>query len=291
MFCVALCMAVAFISPHIARTYIDEYDDSEWEFLNEFLSHPPDGLVDDTLCLTCHDAGSPGDDPPTLHGIHGSGQAGCMDCHTGSTALGTVFSVSCVVCHPLGDNGACQLIDLHDPGFGGDCLGCHTECVDETTTTTSVDETTTTTSMDETTTTTSMDETTTTTSMDETSTTTTTDVITTTTTSVSGDASISVTPSSAFRSRWIWLPSFQFINGTNTNFAMFSSNPTYTPANAVIELPALVLGPEVIWTAILVNPAWFAMLPDDSPQTVTVTVDGLSDTITIEFLPFIFDEP
>jgi hypothetical protein len=264
MFCVALCMAVAFISPHIARTYIDEYDDSEWEFLNEFLSHPPDGLVDDTLCLTCHDAGSPGDDPPTLHGIHDSGQAGCFDCHTDSTGLGTVFADSCVVCHPSGDEGVCQLVDQHDPGFGADCLGCHTECVDETTTTTT---------------------------MDETSTTTTTDVVTTTTTSVSGDASISVTPSSAFRSRWIWLPSFLFIDGTNTDFSLLGSRPTYTPANQVIDLPALGIGPEFIMTAILVNPAWAVFSSDESPVTLTVTVDGLSDTITIEFLPFIFDEP
>jgi hypothetical protein len=272
MFCVVLCMAVALILPHVGRTYIDAYEDSEWELLNDFLSHPPDGLVDDTLCLTCHDAGSPGDDPPTLHGIHGSGAAGCMDCHTDSTGLGTVFASSCVVCHPSGDEGACQLIDLHDPGFGGDCLGCHTECVEETTTTTTTEETTTTTTTEETTTTT------------------TTDVVTTTTTSVSGDASISVTPSSVWRSRWIWVPSFLFINGTNTDFSLFSSRPTYTPENAVIGLPALVLGPETIWTAILVNPAWFVFSPDDSPQTVTVTVDGVSDTITVEFLPFIFDE-
>jgi hypothetical protein len=81
-----------------------------------------------------------------------------------------------------------------------------------------------------------------------------------------------------------------FIDGTNTNFAMFSSSPTYTPTNAVIGLPALVLGPETIWSAIMVNPAWLAMLPDEAPQTLTVTVDGLTDTVTIELLPFILDE-
>jgi hypothetical protein len=81
-----------------------------------------------------------------------------------------------------------------------------------------------------------------------------------------------------------------FIDGTNTNFAMFSSSPTYSPANAVIGLPALVLGPETIWTAILVNPAWFVFRTDTSPQTLTVTVDGVSDTVTIELLPFILDE-
>ena len=173
MFCVALCMAVTFIFPCVGRTYIDAYDASEWELLDDFLTHPPDGLVDDALCLTCHDAGGPGDDPPTLHGIHGSGAAGCMDCHTDSTALGTVFASSCVVCHPSGDEGTCQLVDLHDPGYGADCLGCHTECVEETTTTTTAEETTTTTTADVTTTTTTADVTTTTTTADVTSTTTT----------------------------------------------------------------------------------------------------------------------
>jgi hypothetical protein len=40
-----------------------------------------------------------------------------------------------------------------------------------------------------------------------------------------------------------------------------------------------------------VNPDWLANVTEEtSPETVTVTADGVSDTITINLLPFILDE-
>jgi len=280
MFCIALCLAVTLIFPYVGRTYIDAYDASEWELSDDFLTHPPDGLVDDALCLTCHDAGGPGDPEPTLHGIHGSGAAGCMDCHTDSTGLGTVFSSSCVVCHPSGDEGTCQLVDLHDPGFGADCLGCHTECVEETTTTTTAEETTTTTTAEETTTTTTAEETTTTTTAEETTTTTTAEV--TTTTSI-GDASITVTPlfgDSLLRSRWAMLLEFLIIRGVGTNFEHFpQTDVVYSPDGQVLSISALVLTKTLIIDPIIVLPVFLADGSED--VTLTVTVDGLSDDVEI----------
>jgi hypothetical protein len=101
---------------------------------------------------------------------------------------------------------------------------------------------------------------------------------------------ISVTPSSVWRSRWVPLPSLMFIEGTGTSFAFLSTTPAYTPAGAVIALPAMVWSATSMWQLILVNPSWLAGITDETPQTVTVTVDGVSDTITVELLPFILDE-
>jgi hypothetical protein len=104
------------------------------------------------------------------------------------------------------------------------------------------------------------------------------------------EKSISVTPSAVWRSRWVPLPSLMFIEGTSTSFAFLSTNPVYTPAGAVIALPAMVWSATSMWQLILVNPAWLSGITDETPQTVTVTVDGVSDTITVELLPFILDE-
>jgi hypothetical protein len=104
------------------------------------------------------------------------------------------------------------------------------------------------------------------------------------------ETSISVTPSSVWRSRWVPLPALMFIEGTGTSFAFLSTTPVYTPAAAVIALPAIVWGPESMWQLILVNPAWLAGIADETPQTVTVTVGTDTDTITVELLPFILDE-
>ncbi len=134
MFCVVLCLAVAFLFPNSGGTW---------------------PTVDQGGCLDCH-----GDNPfpdGALHVIH-DGQS-CEICHliTGDTPA----SSACIVCHPMGDPGECPLVDFHDPDKGGTCLDCHgDECApEETTTTTTADvETTTTTTavVDTTTTTTSI---------------------------------------------------------------------------------------------------------------------------------------
>ena len=214
-------------------------------------------LVDDSGCLVCHDSSFPSGD---LHATHSSFDCGICHVVTGDTPS----SATCLACHPEADSELCDLVDFHDPGLA-DCLICHPDC-EEPTTTTTTDVSTTTTTTDVTTTTTTPD--------------------TTTTTTVSG-SNITVLNDTVLRSRWITIPSLLAIEGNGTNFARGSSKPAYSPLLALIKLPPVVLGPELIWQMVLVNPAW---LSGAGNQTVTCTVDGDSDDFDIELLPFILDE-
>lgn len=84
-------------------------------------------------------------------------------------------------------------------------------------------------------------------------------------------------------------PASIIITGEGTNFSQLTSQVTYSPSNALVKLPALVLGPELIWQLVLVNPPWLAGNPED-PQTVTATVDGAVDSFEIKLLPFILNQ-
>jgi len=79
------------------------------------------------------------------------------------------------------------------------------------------------------------------------------------------------------------LPALMTIAGEDANFALFTSNPVYSPASAVFPLPALILGPDLMVQPIFVNPSWLAGTTEEI-QTVMVTVDGESDTIEITML-------
>ena len=75
-------------------------------------------------CMKCHgttdlhaDAGHSGD---------------CSRCHDGEGQAGNVEVGKCIVCHPMGNPGRCNLANHH----GGSCLDCHSECEETTTTTT-----------------------------------------------------------------------------------------------------------------------------------------------------------
>jgi len=238
--CVALCVTVALVLPQLGTST---------------------ELVDDEDCMMCHD-----------HDDLSADHSDCDVCHeSGYTAPPASI---CIECHPLGDTGTCNLVDVHS---FSDCLECHEECGEPTTTTTA-DVTTTTTTADVTTTTTTADVTTTTTTAD----------VTTTTTTIS-DLSIRVWPDPMLRSRWVFLPVIINIQGDGTSFAMFTTVPSYSPSNALLfALPPLVLGPELLLQTAFVNPSWLAGTPGDS-QTVTATVDGLSDDFTIDLLPFFLD--
>lgn len=149
MFCVALCLAVGFIFPQLGGSW---------------------PTVDDEVCFDCHGGENPYPDGE-IHSV--SAHTDCTTCHDGTPEAGNVNSSACIVCHPQGDVGQCNLVNFHDPDKGAGCLSCHPTCEEETTTTTSTDETSTTTTVEDTSTTTTTDETSTTTTTDETSTTTT----------------------------------------------------------------------------------------------------------------------
>jgi hypothetical protein len=241
MFCVVLCLAVAFLFPNSGGSW---------------------PTVDQGGCLDCH-----GDNPypdGTIHTIH-DGQ----DCETCHLIIGdTPASSACIVCHPMSDPGKCPLVNFHDPDKGGTCLDCHsTECAPEETTTTTTTE-------------------------EETTTTTTTEEETTTTTTSIGDASITVTPllgDSLRRSRWSPLPGTLVIRGEGTDFAMFlQTDVVYSPDGQVLSIFPLVLTKTLILDPIIVWPVFLAGGSED--VTLTVTVDGLSDDVEIEMLPFILDK-
>ncbi len=250
MFCVVLCLAVAFLFPNSGGTW---------------------PTVDQGGCLDCH-----GDNPfpdGALHVIH-DGQA-CDICHAESAD--TPASSACIVCHPMGDPGECPLVDFHDPDMGADCLSCHDDCApEETTTTTTADvETTTTTTADV--------ETTTTTTADVETTTTTTSIgdASITVTPLLGD--------SLRRSRWSPLPGTLIIRGVGTNFAHFlQTDVVYSPDGQVLSIFPLVLTKTLILDPIIVLPVFLADGREDA--TLTVTVDGLSDDVEIRVLPFILDK-
>jgi len=140
IFCVALCLAIALILPHLGRSSSADIDDLfKWELLY-FGAHSADGAVDSSNCLAeCHG----GENPYPSGQIHSvSTHTACDSCHDGAFEAGNVFASACIVCHPLGDAGKCPLVEFHDPGKGAICLSCHTDCGGETTTTTTVSQTT-----------------------------------------------------------------------------------------------------------------------------------------------------
>jgi len=144
----------------------------------------------------------------------------------------------------------------------------------------------------ETTTTTAINGTSTTTTITSNSTTT---VIidTSTTTTTTTDISIEVIPIEVRRSRWIPLFWLMHIKGENTNFDQ-TTRVTYDEAESalsVIPLPRLVLPPKDIWQIIIIMPSILTGIGfEGESETVTVTVDGASDTFEIKMLSKPFDE-
>jgi hypothetical protein len=90
-------------------------------------------------CNTCHatEAGK---------GVHTiAAHSNCGTCHSGGTPGKNVSPSACIVCHPAGNAGLCQLINKQ-AAHGQTCLTCHsTDCAPAPTTTTTAAVTTTTT--------------------------------------------------------------------------------------------------------------------------------------------------
>ena len=77
------------------------------------------------------------------------------------------------------------------------------------------------------------------------------------------------------------------IEGTETNFELFKTRVDYD-SKSVMKLPALVISPTDIYQIILVMPSWLTAIWED--ETITVTVEGVSDTFEIKMLQEPFDD-
>ncbi len=113
VFCIFLCVAIAFILPQVG------------------VSWP---TVDDNVCFDCHGGENPYPDGQ-IHSV--SAHTPCSSCHDGASTAGNVNASACIVCHPFGNSGKCNLANANDE-HRSTCLTCHIECADGTTTTTPV---------------------------------------------------------------------------------------------------------------------------------------------------------
>ena len=114
----------------------------------------------------------------------------------------------------------------------------------------------------------------------------------TTTTTTTPTEPLTVSPDPVRRSRWVVLPTLMVLQSDTANFGILQSKVTYSPANAVIKMPRMVLGKHSIWQLVLVNPPWLAGGATDDTLTVTVTTgaETVTGTTNIEMLPFGLDE-
>jgi hypothetical protein len=82
---------------------------------------PPKSHID--ICITCH----------VVSNLHAQpAHSNCSVCHDGAPGKGNVTADKCVVCHPTGNPGKCNLVNSH----GSSCLDCHVKCAEGSTTTT-----------------------------------------------------------------------------------------------------------------------------------------------------------
>ena len=117
---------------------------------------------------------------------------------------------------------------------------------------------------------------------------------TTTTTSILPDE-LTVSPDPVRRSRWIVLPTLMVLQTSGSDFVRFGADRslvTYSPANAVIKMPRIILGPKTMWQLVLVNPPWLAGGATDGTLSVTVTTgaETVTGTTNIQMLPLGLDK-
>lgn len=88
-------------------------------------------------CLNCH--AFAGGTSSVAHTTHSNVSVGCTACHAVPGAK-DVTSSKCIACHPAGDIGKCNLVNLpaHPESGTQSCLTCHPNCAPATTTTTSI---------------------------------------------------------------------------------------------------------------------------------------------------------
>ena len=95
-------------------------------------------------------------------------------------------------------------------------------------------------------------------------------------------------PDSLHQSRWIPLPLFLNIKGSDTHFDSSSSLVTFSPAGTIWALP-LVAHEENILIIGLLMPLWFSPVKSIDVMVATGS-EEVSNTIKVELLPFILDQ-
>lgn len=78
--------------------------------------------VDTSGCLVsgCHTQDE-------MHGVQTHSELACNNCHISAAGGGTVYSSKCIVCHPIGNTGQCNLVKLASHA-SVNCASCHTNC-------------------------------------------------------------------------------------------------------------------------------------------------------------------
>jgi len=104
-----------------------------------------------------------------------------------------------------------------------------------------------------------------------------------------------VSPDPIQRSRWVMFPTLMVFQSDTANFVRFGadrSRVSYSPANAVIPMPRVIVGPHTIWQLVFVNPPWLAGGVTDGTLAVTVTtgMETVTGETNIQMLPFGLDK-
>jgi len=95
-------------------------------------------------------------------------------------------------------------------------------------------------------------------------------------------------PDLLLQSRWIPLPVFLTIAGSNTHFDS-SSSVTFNPVSAIWALPRLVLDEDNIFIIGLLMPSWLAPV-SSVDVTVTTGSQEVLENLNIELFPFLLDQ-
>jgi cysteine-rich repeat protein len=217
-------------------------------------------------------------EPSYTWDISSTAWTGCAGPASGS-AIGSTIDATGQ--YTAGTSGGTDYIRVTDILNGEICDTAEVTVIGPTTTTT-VRPTTTTSTPISTTTTTVEPITTTTTSIGPT---------TSTTTSIPGPtASIEVKPASVFQSRWVFLPAWLIIEGTDTNFVRRQTAVTIQPANALLKFPPVVLDSDTILMWVVIMPGWLTGELDNVVVTAITGSESASGNLEIKLLPFFLEE-
>jgi len=101
--------------------------------------------------------------------------------------------------------------------------------------------------------------------------------------------SISVTPRAIMQSRWMPLPLFMNIRGTNTHFSG-ASGIAFSPPS-VITFPLVVINEQTLLCMGLLMPAWLTgPLSEELEVKVTTGLENVTGSIELHIMPFMLEE-